>query len=250
MVPDESFFAPPGWTIHYLPETGSTNDLAGRAAEEGAPERTVFATGHQTKGRGRMARSWLEQPGSSLLFSVIFRRSHNEPFLLTMACSVAACRAVEGVAGVRAEIKWPNDLMVNGRKLAGVLAEASWAKGNPFVVVGMGINVNFDPSGVEGIPDSATSLLREAGRAVSRPELLNRILAELDSLLGQAPPALGPSIRSQWAERLWRRRQRVVIADDGREMEGVFEDVDADGALLLRLDDGSVIPIRVGDLVI
>lgn len=250
MRQEEIFIAPPGWVVRYFSETGSTNDRAREAGEAGVPEKTLFVADHQTEGRGRKGRSWLESPGSGLLFSLLFRRHQSQSLLLTMICSVAACEALETVAPVRAEIKWPNDLMLNGRKLGGVLTEVSWSPGNPFVVVGMGINVNFDPSTLPGIPDSATSLLRETGQEISRQRLLYEILLHLDTLLAEDPARLESVVRTGWASRLWRRRQRVVVAEGGQVLEGTFEDVAEDGALLLRLDDGSLLPVRVGDLVI
>jgi len=248
MQTEERFMAPRGWRLHHVAETSSTNDLARESGKEEAPERTLFVADHQTSGRGRLGRGWLEPPGGSLLFSILFRRHPSQSFLLTMLCSVAACEAIEKVSGVRVEIKWPNDLMAGGRKLAGVLTEAVWQPGNGFIVVGMGINVNFDPSSVPGIPDNATSLLLESGRRFSRPGLLHEILLHMDLLLGLNPVDLEREVRSRWASRLWRRRQRVVASDGGQTFEGVFEDVAEDGALLLRLDDGSLMPLRVGDL--
>ncbi|MGE5618374.1 MAG: biotin--[acetyl-CoA-carboxylase] ligase [Sphingomonadaceae bacterium] len=250
MSQGEVFLAPPGWVVHHLTETGSTNDLAKEAGEDGAPERTIFVTDHQTGGRGRRGRSWLEVPGGGLLFSILFRRHQSQSFLLTQICSVAACQATEELAPVRAEIKWPNDLMLNGRKLGGVLTEVSWSPGNHFAVVGMGINVNFDPAAAGGIPDSATSLLRETGRRISRQQLLYQILLHLDALLALDPARLESVVRERWASRLWRRRQKVTVAEGGQQLEGVFEDVAEDGALLLRLTDGSLQAVRVGDLLI
>jgi BirA family transcriptional regulator, biotin operon repressor / biotin---[acetyl-CoA-carboxylase] ligase len=245
-----AFSAPSGWALHYFPETGSTNDLARDAGEADAPERTIFVTDHQTMGRGRQGRSWLEVPGSGLLFSILFRRHQSHSFLLTSLCSVAACQAIQLVAGVRAEIKWPNDLMLSGRKLSGVLTEVSWAPGNPFAVVGMGINVNFDPGSLEGVPDNAISLLTATGREIPRARLLHQILEQIDALMEMEPSAMEAAVRARWAERLWRRKQRVVIAEGGKALDGVFEDVAEDGALLLRLEDGSLQTVRVGDLLI
>lgn len=249
MTEDWSLLVPRGWTVHHVAETESTNDLAKKAGLARIPEKTVFVTDHQTRGRGRLDRSWLELPSSSLLFSILFRRSLS-PILFTMLCSVAASDAIERVAGIRVEIKWPNDLMLNGRKLAGVLTEVNWMPDNPFVVVGMGINVNFDPPTLEGVPDTATSLLRETGREVPRQELLGAILERLEEMLAMDGPELESRVRADWVARLWRRRQRVVVADGGTTLEGVFEGVDEEGVLLLRLDDGTLRPVRVGDLVI
>ncbi|MHB0870934.1 MAG: biotin--[acetyl-CoA-carboxylase] ligase, partial [Chloroflexota bacterium] len=235
MSQGEEYLVPPGWVVHHFLETGSTNDLARRSGEDGAPERSLFVADHQTEGRGRRGRSWLEIPGSGLLFSLLFRRHQSQSFLLTQMCSVAACEAIEKVAPVRAEIKWPNDLMLNGGKVGGVLTEVSWSPGNHFAVVGMGINVNFDPSTVAGIPDTATSLLREAGLPISRQQLLHQILLQLDALLALDPARLEAAVWERWASRLWRRSQKVMVAEGGQQLEGVFEDVAEDGALLLRL---------------
>lgn len=250
MSPAGEFTAPSGWVVRYIPETGSTNDLAREAGEGGATERIVFVTDHQTQGRGRRGRSWLEVPGSGLVFSLLFPRHQTEPFMMTMVCSVAAVEAIEGLSPVRVEIKWPNDLMVGSRKLGGVLTEVSWSPGHPFAVVGMGINVNFDPATVSGVPDNATSLLRETGQQISRQQLLHEILLHLDALLALDLRQLEPVVRERWASRLWRRRQKVVVAEGSQQLEGVFEDVAEDGALLLRLDDGTLQSVRVGDLVI
>jgi BirA family transcriptional regulator, biotin operon repressor / biotin---[acetyl-CoA-carboxylase] ligase len=246
---DWSSLQPPGWSLNHVTETDSTNDLAKEAGLTGMAEKTLFVTDHQQRGRGRMDRNWVEIPGSSLLFSVLFRRQLS-PMLLTMVCSVAACEGIQRVAGIGPEIKWPNDLILNGRKLAGVLTEVNWSQENPFAVVGMGINVNFDPPLVEGIPDTATSLLRETGVEVSRQELLREILVSLDAMLAMKREDLEPLARKQWVSRLWRRRQKVAVADGSTVLEGVFEDVDEEGVLLLRLDDGTLTQVRVGDLVI
>lgn len=140
--------------------------------------------------------------------------------------------------------------MLGGKKLAGILTETSWRWSESFVVVGVGINVNFNPSLVDGIPDTATSLRRETGREISRPQLLYEILVQIDSLLSSDPEQLEHRIRSRWATRLWRRRQKVTMVEGNQLLEGVFEDVAEDGALLLRLDDGSLQALRVGDLQI
>jgi BirA family transcriptional regulator, biotin operon repressor / biotin---[acetyl-CoA-carboxylase] ligase len=246
----DRFTAPPGWTVHYVPETSSTNDLAKDAGRRGAAGRSVFVTEHQTAGRGRLERKWLETPGSSLLFSVLFRGPLSESTVLTMLCSVAAAEAVEATAGTPVQIKWPNDLMLNGRKLAGLLTEVNWHPDNHFAVVGMGINVNFDPPALPGIPDTATSLLRETGREHPRAPLLFAILSQLDRLLAMDVPKLREEVRARWVSRLWRRRQRVVVADGGQVLEGVFEDVDAEGILLLRLVDGTLHRVQAGDLLV
>lgn len=244
--PWSDLVVPAGWSLRYFPETGSTNDLAKEAGLRGAPARTLFLTDHQTMGRGRLDRAWHEAPGTSLLISVLFR-SPLSPIFLTIGCSVAACRALEALAAVRVEIKWPNDLMVSGRKLAGVLTETSWAPDSRYAVVGMGINLNFEPSTVVGIPGTATSLLVETGTEVSRARLLEAILREIDLALPDGE-RLEAGMREEWVGRLWRRRQRIAVADGEQQLEGVFEDVSQEGVLLLRMDDGSLREVLVGDV--
>ena len=134
------------WLISIVDETGSTNaDLLGAAAT-GAPDRSVLMARHQTAGRGRLNRRWHAPSGANLLVSLLFREVPQHPHQLTQRVAVAAVRACRDVAGVSPNLKWPNDLLLDGRKLAGVLAQAG---GTPvqFVVVGIGLNVGWAPEG-------------------------------------------------------------------------------------------------------
>src|SRR5947208_2273673 len=152
------------WEVRRFAELDSTNRWLLDEARAGAAEGLVVVADHQTAGRGRLGRTWVAPPGSSLLVSVLFRpRSLETGHLLTTAVAVAACDACEGVAGVAPDLKWPNDLLVGDRKLGGVLAEAEGAA----IVVGLGLNVNWPA----GAPDTAVALSHVAGRDVDRARL-------------------------------------------------------------------------------
>jgi BirA family biotin operon repressor/biotin-[acetyl-CoA-carboxylase] ligase len=237
-----------GRNVVYRPSVTSTNDLARALAAQGAPEGTLVLAEEQTAGRGRLGRVWLAPAGTSLLFSLIFRPAlrPGQAFRLAMLCSLAAARAIEAVTALPIHLKWPNDLVLRGKKLGGVLSEASltgeWLD---FVVVGLGLNVNLDVSTLPEI--AATSLSAALGRPVARLPLLQRILQEIEA--GYRDVAQGEALRAAWAARLSTLGQMVRVTG-GTEDEGLAEGVDADGALLLRRADGTLAHITVGDVTL
>src|SRR5947207_5837162 len=158
--------------------------LARAAAQRDWPDRSVFVCDYQTAGRGRAGRTWLAPPGAALLFTVLLR-SDDPPLCQTMLASVALSEAVERLAAVETSIKWPNDLLVEDRKLAGVLAERFTDDKRSCTLVGCGLNVNQDPAQLEAIGRSATSLKAEAGRSFHRGELLVVCLERFESWLSQ-----------------------------------------------------------------
>jgi len=171
--------------IHYA-ETTSTNDRAWDQARRGAPEGTLITADYQTQGRGRRGRRWLAPPRASLLFSVLLypRLPFEQASLLTLAGGIAAARAIRATTGLNARLKWPNDVLLNGRKVGGVLTETEWEGASiARAVLGVGLNVNL--AAAEWPPelqDRATSLLIELGQPVSREVLLKACLQELETL--------------------------------------------------------------------
>lgn len=242
---------PPGWRLTYFPQIGSTNDEAMAAARSGAPDRSIYLTDFQTAGRGRRGRNWTAPPGSSLLFSILFRGRQLSPLQYTMVCSVALCEAVEQMLSLKPAVKWPNDVLVDQRKVCGVLSEVGSTPHDSFTVVGMGINVNLASEDLAALSPAAGSLSVAAGGRVHRGELLARILGGIDHWLQLAPEALDDRLWQAWEGRLWGKEQAVsVVSAPGQTLRGVIERVERDGSLHLRLTDGSIMRIVAGDLIL
>lgn len=222
--------------VRWLATAGSTNDVLRDLARSGAPHGTAVATDHQTAGRGRQGRPWEMPVGAGLALSVLVRMplAPTRVPLVGFAAAVAAVQA----CGASYALKWPNDVLApDGRKVAGILAEAEWeATTLAFVVVGIGVNVNAAPD----LP-AATSLA-----AVGDPPpirmLTDRITRDLltwcDALAGD-PAALLAA---------WRARARLGVQVRVGEVEGIAEDVDEGGALLVRSPRGSVVRVLAGDV--
>ncbi len=240
-----------GRRIYHYERIGSTNDVARDLARAGAPEGTVVIAEEQTSGRGRRGRTWLAPPRSCLLVSLIFRPPlpAGEAFRLTMLTAVAAAGAVEKVSGIAPEIKWPNDLLVDGKKLAGILSEAATIEDRlEYAVVGLGLNVNFDPARHPEIAATATSLSTLSGGEVSRVQLLQALLAEIEARYETLVPGMVDVLWQEWQHRLGTLGRQVVVTEGGRSEYGLAEAVAPDGSLLLRRADGSLLTVAVGDV--
>jgi BirA family biotin operon repressor/biotin-[acetyl-CoA-carboxylase] ligase len=160
---------------------------------------------------------------------------------------LAMAEALEGAAGLSCRIKWPNDVLVGGRKIAGVLIETDLAgEAVKYALVGMGVNVNFDPASLPQIADIATSVRRELGRDGSREEVLAALLNAFEARYAEALE--GEAAFRAWRSRLETLGRRVRATLGERVEEGVAEDVDAQGSLLIRRDDGSLATIEAGDV--
>lgn len=223
--------------MFHTPETGSTNadllDAVRDGADLAAADRTVLATDHQTAGRGRLDRTWVAPPGSNLLVSLLFRTVPRDPGELTRRVGLAAVDAVRELTGVDAVLKWPNDVLVDGRKLAGILAQAGT---DGCVVVGLGCNVRWAPDGAARLGDEYEPL-----------GLLAAVLGAYDEL----PAEVGERYRA--ALDTLGRRVRAILPDG--ELVGTAIDVEADGRLVVldecaithRLASGDVVHLRPAD---
>jgi len=243
-----------GWDIHYFERVDSTNTALLEAGRQGADEGLVYITDEQTAGRGRLDRRWIAPPGTCLLLSLLFRPP--EPFTyyaprLTMLCGMAMADAVETVSGVTVQLKWPNDLILTRgdtwRKVAGMLSEiGSGADTQPFLVIGIGLNVNVSPELLPDLAPNATSLLAEGGQPAERVALLDAFLARVEAY--RATLQDGADVLDLWRQRLAWMGRAVQLTTPTGSVTGVAEDVDETGALWLRLPDGSRQSFSVGDV--
>jgi BirA family biotin operon repressor/biotin-[acetyl-CoA-carboxylase] ligase len=248
--------------VRWVATTGSTNaDLLALAAD-GAGEGVVLGADHQTAGRGRRGRTWEAPPDAAILVSVLVRPPAPAVDLVTPAVAVAAAAAVETVVGVAPGVKWPNDLVVGARKLAGILAEASWPPGVDIasgwkepspstrvpVVVGMGLNVLSSGRAPE-LDGLAIACDELGGTVATREDLVAAWLVELDRWYARA---VDPGGRADlWAE--WRRRsatlgRRVRVDLGAEDLEGEAVDVTPGGQLVVRTDEGELRTLAVGDV--
>ena len=237
-----------GRRLLFYPQLSSTMDEAARLGQQGAEEGTVVVAEVQTAGRGRQGRSWVSEPGN-LLVSVLFRPDMSQLPFISIIGGIAAARAVRKTTGLDPRIKWPNDLMVQGRKVAGILAESSIAGDSVwYAVLGIGVNVNLDPAQSEDIAALATSLNAAAGRDVPRDDLLRQLLHDLDALCLQVKRGQSPV--PEWRDLLETTGRRVNAVSGPDTYSGTAEGVDDTGTLLLRLDDGRLVTLTAGDVTL
>lgn len=248
---------PIAWRPVLFRETASTNDLALREGQTGTPEGWLALAESQTAGRGRARRAWDSPPGSGLWCSLLLRPSGPPAYVtrLTLLAAVALAEAIDHVAGgsLHVDIKWPNDLQIDGRKLGGILTEAQVEPGGvQFAVVGFGLNVNRPQESFPAdLETKATSLQIATGRPLRRVELLTAILLHFEKYYSMPFRA----VRELWKTRCVTLGTQVEIranAEDPEsrvEVTGVAEDIDERGALFLRLPDGTRQTVEAGDAV-
>ena len=234
------------WDVRRHADLDSTNREAADLARAGAPEGVVVVADHQTAGRGRLGRAWEAPPGSSLLMTVLLRPALDATrlHLVTMAVALAAADACAEVAGFVPELKWPNDLVVQDRKLAGILAEAGFEGNAPqWVVVGIGLNVNWPeelPAELSGIAVAANHL---AGRDVDRERLLAQLLEGLATRYSSLD-----SIAEDYRRRCATIGRDVQVELPGETVRGRAVDVDGAGHLVVDTGRGLRV-VAVGDVV-
>jgi BirA family transcriptional regulator, biotin operon repressor / biotin---[acetyl-CoA-carboxylase] ligase len=247
-----------GKVIHYYDETGSTNSVLSRLAENGASEGTTVIADKQTSGRGRLGRKWISPPGMNLYMSILFRPSIAswESPLLTFIASIALAETIKKTGIPKTEIKWPNDVQINGRKVAGVLTELSvkWDRVG-FVVVGIGVNINMSREQMKRemgeTAKSATSIKENSGEDVDRAKFTVDLLLEIESWYESFKRRGKPHIIREWMERWGGRNRRVRVATEkGEVTEGIATGIDGEGHLLVKKDDESTVEIVTGDVTV
>jgi BirA family biotin operon repressor/biotin-[acetyl-CoA-carboxylase] ligase len=237
-----------GQHVLYYPSVTSTNEMAKKEAGRGVQEGTVVIADEQTAGRGRLKRAWLTPAGNIALSVVLYPEKRILPSLIMMA-SLAVVHSIEAVAGLEAQIKWPNDVLINGRKVCGILIESDVRDEKiNYAVIGIGINVSAGKDVLSGAQFPATSLNIEAGKEVSSLDVIRELIKALDTLYNTI--ASGGSVFSEWRDRLVTLGKEVRVSSGKEVFEGIAESVDSDGSLLVRKPDGSLNRVIAGDVTL
>ena len=237
-----------GQRVVYYPRLTSTMDVAKRKAQRGAVEGTIIVAEEQTGGRGRMKRVWLS-PKGNISLSVILYPSVDYLTSLIMLASISVVHSIRAVTDLEAQVKWPNDVLVNNKKVAGILIESDVRGGKvDHAIIGIGINVNLRFADFSDILPDATSLYNELGREVSRLDLTRQLLIEIEGLY--LALLSGESIFEEWRDSLVTLGRRVHVRWGETIYEGIAESVAKDGSLFLRHSDGSLARIMAGDVTL
>src|SRR5271170_7611989 len=243
-----------GRDIRVFKETTSTNDVIEKLARDGVKEGVVVFAESQTKGRGRLGRKWISPAHKGLWFSILLRPDlrPQETTQLTVASATALRRAIQSETGLKPEIKWPNDILIGGKKVAGILTELSAELDKVrYVILGIGIDVNLDagefPAELKKI---ATSLKIEAGEIISRAELATAILRALDEDYSRICAGKFSGVADEWEENCVTIGKNVTVQIGERKIRGRAESLDDDGALLLRTEHGHLERITGGDVTL
>lgn len=243
-----------GRDIRVFQETTSTNDIIEKLARDGVKEGVAVFAESQTRGRGRLGRKWTSPAGKGLWFSVLLRPDlrPQDATQLTVAFAAALRRAISRQSGLNPAIKWPNDILVNGRKAAGILTELSAELDRvKHLVAGIGVDVNLARAEFPAaFRDSATSLSAELGRPVSRPDLAVAILRELDADYERVRSGQFAAVADEWEEHCTTIGREVRIQTGSRRVSGRAEALGEDGALLVRTEHGRVERVVGGDVTL
>jgi len=232
-----------GNSVVYFPKTTTTNDAAKELAAAGIPEGTVIVAEEQTGGRGRLGRGWHSPAGRGIWLSVVLRPDINpmDAPKITLLTAVALARTITSYPGVKPGIKWPNDILVDGRKIAGILTEmnAEMDRVN-YIVLGIGVNINTAlPELPDELRDIATSLYIATGRREDRPDFTARMLRNLEELYIMFRQGKFPAIIDEWKKFTVTLGQKVkIVSPHGDVVEGLAQDLDSDGALILKTAAG------------
>jgi BirA family biotin operon repressor/biotin-[acetyl-CoA-carboxylase] ligase len=241
-----------GKEIHFSQELTSTNTLAMGLAADGVPEGTVVIAETQTSGKGRLGRKWISTKGN-LYLSVVLRPNipiHKAP-LITLTGAVAVASAIRTTSGLEAGIKWPNDILISGKKVCGLLTEMSAEQDRiRHIVLGIGVDVNMEmgelPPDVRSL---STTLAAEAGAKINRTALLQQVLRDLERWY-QKFLANDGDVLDEWKKLNITVGNRITVSGAGEALNGLAQGVDSDGRLIVRLDNGTVRTLAAGDVTI
>lgn len=232
----------------YYPRVTSTMDVARNEARKGTEEGTVIIAGEQTRGRGRVGRKWLSPEGNMAISIVLYPDIAFLPFLVIIA-SVAVARSIEKVTGLKTMIKWPNDILIDSKKVGGILIESEVKQKQVlYAITGIGINIDISPEERVNNQLKATCLKDELGGNILRTNIIKSILREMESLYLMLPDV--KTVIREWQSRLITLGKKVRVYCGNTILEGIAESVDDTGALLLRYADGSSVTIVAGDVTL
>lgn len=241
-----------GREIHIFEETTSTNDVIEKFARDGVKEGVVVFAEAQTRGRGRLGRKWLSPRRKGLWFSILLRPRirPDQTTRITVASATALRRAIATVTGLKAQIKWPNDILIDGRKTAGLLTEMRAEVDRvDYIILGIGVDVNLNATDFPAdLRKIATSLKSELGKPVSRGELAARILVELDAVYTQILQDQFSKVSDEWEQHCDTIGRNVSIRIGDRMLRGRAEALGEEGALLLRTEHGHLERVIGGDV--
>jgi BirA family biotin operon repressor/biotin-[acetyl-CoA-carboxylase] ligase len=240
-----------GFIRHCFESVDSTNTIAKLLIARGAVHGTLVTAEHQTAGRGRFDRQWLSKHSDNILVSFILRPSVDVARwgVLPLAIGTAVCKAVHAYGCKNAGLKWPNDLIVGNRKLAGILVESGGFESSPWAVVGVGINVNqIEFAGdYRHVP---TSMALETGLSVDRALLLNTLCNEMDQILLTWRNHGNIEVVNEWKKHSAMLGRRVKVGDGELTIVAEAVDIDEDGSLVVQTSDGRRSPVYAGDVTI
>ena len=243
-----------GRDIRVFEQTTSTNDVVEKLARDGVKEGVVVFAESQTKGRGRLGRVWTSPTRKGLWFSILLRPNlrPQETTQLTVAAAAAVWRAIHSVTGLEPEIKWPNDILIGGKKVVGILTELSAEVDRvKHIILGVGVDVNLAANEFPAeLRKSATSLRIESGKPVERAELATEILRELDRDYARVCAGNFTELADEWEEHCTTIGKQVVVGIGERRLRGRAESLDEDGALLLRTEHGRLERVIGGDVTL
>lgn len=243
-----------GHHLHYCEMTTSTNELGKRLADEGCADGMVVIAEEQNSGKGRLSRGWFSPFARGVWFSVVLRPPFmpQEASKCTLLAAVAVVKACNRYQGVQASIKWPNDILLNGKKLVGILTEMSAEFGKiNYIVIGIGINVNVPEDMVpEELRASAVSLADVAAAPVSRVKLLADVLANLEELYAKVLQEGFQPVLAEWKKYSSTLGQQVKVIAPDQTYCGEAVDIDDEGLLLVRRQDGTMERVIAGDVSI
>ena len=230
----------------YSTSTSSTMDIARAEADADAVEGTVVLAEEQTAGRGRFGRAWVSPAGKNIYVTIILRPTVERLRRLGIITPLAVSFAIEETVGLQPQIKWPNDVLLSGRKVCGILIETEFSGSDPrYALIGPGINVNFEIDPASEIAGIATSIKQELGAEASRESLLAAFLNHIEALYTAPDPR---AVNEAWKSRLETLGRDITLTFRDESFSGRAEDVDDAGNLLLRLADGSLRTFEAGEV--